>query len=855
MALRSTLKIAGKEIELSNLGKVMYPETGFTKGHVIDYYRRVAPALLPHLRDRPVTLIRFPDGVEGEHFYEKNAPPFTPRWIKTFSIARSSVESTIRYILINDPATLVWTANIAGLEIHPLLAKAPHIEVPTMIVFDLDPGEDADILNSCEVALLIRDLLARLKLQSFVKVSGSKGIHLHVPLNTNVTYEATQPFAKSIAQWLESEHPDLVVSEMSKAKRKGKVFVDWSQNSEHKSTVAVYSLRAKRGRPFVALPLSWEELEKALEKADAAGLFFEPEAALKRLKKSGDLFAPVAKLKQKLPRPFLELEGDPPPKNNRSGGQALETYRQKRDFTRTPEPPPALPRSSRQGGRRLFVIQKHAASRLHYDLRLEMQGVLKSWAAPKGPPYELNEKRLAMATEDHPMEYARFEGIIPQGQYGGGTVMVWDIGAYEIMDGNYWKGKMHIFFSGSKLKGEWVLVRKDESDGKKQSWLWIKAGTGMKPPPANKEDSSALTARSMAEIAAAQDAVWHSNRNGGGSRTRARPSVIDLESLPERKASFIEPMQSLAVGKPPEGAGWLYEVKLDGYRCLAVKKDREVTLFSRNKKSLNARFPQITRALESLESETVLDGEIVALDRAGHPSFNLLQNRRAKELRICFYVFDLLVYRGKSLLQTALDKRRRLLESVIAALPEPIRLSETFAGQAEELIAAARELGLEGLIAKREESVYEPGKRSGAWTKYRIHHAQEFVIGGYAPGADGFESLLAGYYQKDKLLFIGKIKNGFVSRTRREIAARFKGLETDLCPFANLPEKKGARPGEALTVEAMKKCRWLEPKLLAQIEFADWTEADRLRDAKFAGLRDDKEAREVVREYPVGAMT
>jgi bifunctional non-homologous end joining protein LigD len=232
-----------------------------------------------------------------------------------------------------------------------------------------------------------------------------------------------------------------------------------------------------------------------------------------------------------------------------------------------------------------------------------------------------------------------------------------------------------------------------------------------------------------------------------------------------------------------------------------------------------------------------------------------LQNRRAKELRICFYVFDLLVYRGKSLLQTALDKRRRLLESVVAALPEPIRLSETFAGQAEELIAAARELGLEGLIAKREESVYEPGKRSGAWTKYRIHHAQEFVIGGYAPGADGFESLLAGYYQKDKLLFIGKIKNGFVSRTRREIAARFKGLETDLCPFANLPEKKGARPGEALTVEAMKKCRWLEPKLLAQIEFADWTEADRLRDAKFAGLRDDKEAREVVREYPVGAMT
>ena len=258
-------KLAGREIEFSNLDKVMYPAVGFTKGQVIDYYTRVSRYILPHIKNRPITLKRFPNGVEDEHFYEKNAPSFTPSWIKTFPIPRSGEQSMINYILINDVATLAWSANMANLEIHPFLAKAPHIDTPTMVVFDLDPGDDADILHSCEVAFLVKDLLDRLNLKSFVKVSGSKGIHLHVPLNTRVTYEATQPFAKSIAQLLESDHSNLVVSEMPKVKRKGKVFVDWSQNSEHKSTVAPYSLRAKADRPFVALPVSWDELENALK--------------------------------------------------------------------------------------------------------------------------------------------------------------------------------------------------------------------------------------------------------------------------------------------------------------------------------------------------------------------------------------------------------------------------------------------------------------------------------------------------------------------------------------------------------------------------------------------------------------
>jgi bifunctional non-homologous end joining protein LigD len=490
----------------------MYPAIGFTKGQVIDYYHRLAPYILPHIKNRPITLKRFPDGVKGEHFYEKDAPSYTPRWIKTFPIARTSEASVIDYILINNLPTLAWSANMANLEIHPFLAKVPHIDVPTMVVFDLDPGEGADILNSCEVAFLVKDLLDRLNLESFVKVSGSKGIHLHVPLNTKVTYAATQPFAKSVAQLLESEHPDLVVSEMTKTRRKGKVFVDWSQNSEHKSTVAPYSLRAKGETPFVALPVKWDELKKALKKADPSALFFDPESSLERLKKSGDLFAPVVKLKQKLPKPFLDLQIDTDSQHSHQSARALESYREKRNFTKTPEPAPAIPRASSQGGQRLFVIQKHAARHLHYDLRLQMSGVLKSWAVPKGPPYELNDKRLAMATEDHPMEYARFEGTIPHGEYGGGTVMVWDIGTYELIDGNYWKGKLHLFLNGKKLKGEWVLVKAQDNNGKGNRWYWIKAGAAITKPSAKKENSSALSGRTIEKIAELKDAVWHSNK-------------------------------------------------------------------------------------------------------------------------------------------------------------------------------------------------------------------------------------------------------------------------------------------------------------------------------------------------------
>jgi len=319
-------------VTVSRPDKVLYPAVGFTKAQVVDYYAAVARFIIPHLEDRPVALHRYPDGVNGPSFWEKDAPRYRPSWIKTFPVPRRhSGEPPIQYVLINDRRTLAWAANLANLELHPFLHRVPAIDRPTAIVFDLDPGEGADILTCARVAVVLKAVLDRLRLRSFPKVSGSKGLQLYVPLHTAVTYEATQPFARAIAALLERQHPQLIVADMAKRVRAGKVLIDWSQNAIHKTTVGVYSLRAKRERPFVSLPVTWRELEKALANEDAAGLSYEPDAALKRLARVGDIFAPVLTLRQELPSEIASvLRSGPPvpvraPKTPRRRGTPLRS--------------------------------------------------------------------------------------------------------------------------------------------------------------------------------------------------------------------------------------------------------------------------------------------------------------------------------------------------------------------------------------------------------------------------------------------------------------------------------------------------------------------------------------------------
>lgn len=299
---RHTLVVDSHEVSISNPDKVLFPEGRVTKSQIVQFYLKMSEWALPHLKDRPVTLKRYPDGVTGEFFYEKNAPKFTPDWVETFPVARKEkTGGTIHYILINSRATLVWLANLANLELHPFLHRVPKIDRPTSIVFDLDPGKGANILSCARVAFFLRDFLGKFDLQLFPKVSGSKGLQVYVPLNTSTTYAVTAPFAKAIADLMAQQHPDLIVSDMSKALRVKKVFIDWSQNNISKTTAGVYSLRAAAEKPFVSMPVTWEELESAVAKGKPDDLFFGIEAALARVAQIGDLFSPMLSIKQKLP--------------------------------------------------------------------------------------------------------------------------------------------------------------------------------------------------------------------------------------------------------------------------------------------------------------------------------------------------------------------------------------------------------------------------------------------------------------------------------------------------------------------------------------------------------------------------
>jgi bifunctional non-homologous end joining protein LigD len=564
-------------------------------------------------------------------------------------------------------------------------------------------------------------------------------------------------------------------------------------------------------------------------------------------------------------------------------GLSIKEYKRKRDFRQTAEPPPRVA-SKRTGKALLFVIQKHAATRLHYDFRIELDGVLKSWAVPKGLPLTRGDKRLAVHVEDHPMDYARFEGTIPPGNYGAGTVMVWDIGTYSIKVADPVKaladGKFHIVLSGKKLKGEWAFVRMKPRAGEKESWLIFKVGEDTRLAK-KKEDESVLTGRTMQQIAGENSAQWQSDRSAATSkkvdpritaaiekrRARLSPagretstvsvSDVRLEKLSSMPIRFVEPMKCKLVETPPSGNDWIYEIKFDGFRALALKDGDDVQLISRSNKSLTSRFSEIADAVQKLPFERgILDGEIVALDDAGRTSFQLLQNATLPGQRgssLAFYVFDLINLEGKDLRNLELAQRKKLLQPLIAAEHEPIRFSASIHGDAARLLEEITKRGMEGIIAKKLDSKYESGLRTGCWKKIKVVNEQEFVIGGYTEpkgSRDRFGAILTGYFKAGKLMFVSKVGTGFNQALLDFLYKKFQPLLQDTCPFANLPEKRSGRFGQGLTASEMRKCTWIEPKLVCEIRYTEWTRDDHLRHPVFLGLRDDKKAEEVGKEKP-----
>ena len=428
---KAQLLVGNRSVEVSNLDKVLYPAGRFSKGDVIDYYISISKHLLPHLKDRPVTLKRFPDGVFGEFFYEKDAPAFTPSWVKTFDVPRKETTGPdIRYVLINDLATLVWLANLANLEIHPFLHRVPRIDRPTSIVFDCDPGEGADILSCVRVALSLRALLTDLNLESFAKVSGSKGVQVYVPLNTPATYRETRGLAKGLAELLERRQPKLIVSQMAKALRTNKVFIDWSQNAAFKTTVSVYSLRAKSHRPHVSMPVTWDELDDVLKRKKTGELFFAPEEAIKRMDALGDIFRPVLEKTQHIPadvRGYFQESSRTSSKRRRKANSAAI-------------------QPSRQGSRRRFVIYKDTTIG-RFSFGMEMSEAVKCWSLAQEFPHEKSKPLSAKPVADLPVERLNSESKRRQ-KTEEPPGLVWDVGTYNLIEGNYAKGFLRFYLNG-----------------------------------------------------------------------------------------------------------------------------------------------------------------------------------------------------------------------------------------------------------------------------------------------------------------------------------------------------------------------------------------------------------------------
>jgi len=522
----------------------------------------------------------------------------------------------------------------------------------------------------------------------------------------------------------------------------------------------------------------------------------------------------------------------------------LTTYHKKRDFKKTPEPRGNAPRGSSKGLR--FVVQKHDASRLHYDFRLELDGTLKSWAVPKGPSLDPARKSLAVQVEDHPLEYGDFEGVIPEGQYGGGTVLLWDRGTWEPLhdprDG-YEQGKLHFILHGNKLKGEWSLVRmhgKAGDDGK--NWLLMK----LKDEYADKSrdilsaaPNSVKSKRGLKRISGERENVWSSE-----AKKTARVPNAQTSALPDKLA----PQLAVLATHPPTGAQWLHEIKFDGYRILAFVKSGKVTLRTRNGLDWTAKFPGIAKALARLKVDSaILDGEAVVLDREGRSDFQALQAmlKDQQKAEPVLYAFDLPFCNGSDLRQSPLLERKKMLRSILDAskLEPRVRFSDHVVGDGDSVIDKACGMSLEGIVSKRADSPYV-SRRDASWLKSKCDHRQEFAIIGYTDpqgSRQGFGALLLGVHDdKGRLVYAGRVGTGFDDRALQDLAGRLKALAQKQPPTDVPPPARERRAAH-----------WVKPTLVGEVRFTGWTRDGVLRHPAFIALRSDKPAKQIVREKPV----
>ncbi len=753
-------------MRLTNADKVLYPVTGTapatTKTDVFDYYTAIAPFMLPHIAWRPVTRKRWPNGVDQPSFFEKDLASSAPDWLPRRRIEHKS--RCVTYPLIDTSVALAWIAQQAALEVHvPQWRFVGENPGPaTRLVFDLDPGEGVSMPQLVTVARAVRDVLADIGLATFPLTSGSKGIHLYVPLGQPVSSSGAVTVAKKVALQLEQAMPELVTATMTRQLRAGKIFVDWSQNSGSKTTVAPYSLRGREA-PTVAAPRTWEELD------DPALRQLRFDEVLARAESDGDLLA------------GLDDVNGPEIIEDR-----LSTYRSMRDPARTPEPVPAV--KPEAGHNNSFVIQEHHATALHYDFRLERDGVLVSWAVPKNLPMEASVNHLAVHTEDHPLEYGTFEGAIPKGEYGAGKVTIWDAGTYDTekfidprddseAEGGQ-KGEVIVALHGRRISGRYALIR---TNGKQ--WL--------------------------------------------AHRMKDQRPPVDKHRMPVGLAPMLPTTGSVAGLAADE---WVFEGKWDGYRLILECDHGQLRALARSGRDVTGEFPALQRlARELADHRVVLDGEVVVLNPKGLPSFSLLQNRAAGAATE-FWAFDLLYLDGKSLLRTKYRDRRRLLD-VLGRATESMTVPEQLNGSGVEALAYSEARGWEGVVAKRLDSTYDPG-RTQSWIKAKNWSSREIVIGGWRKGqggrSSGIGALLMGIPDEGGLRYAGRVGTGFSEKELSSLKEQLKPLHRAESPF-NAP----------LSTAEAKDVQFVEPVLIAEVRYGDRTPGGILKHSSWRGLRPD----------------
>ncbi|OKH78030.1 ATP-dependent DNA ligase [Mycolicibacterium sp.] len=749
-----------ERVRLTNPDKVLYPATGTTKAEVFDYYLSIADVMLPHIAGRPVTRKRWPNGVAEASFFEKQLASSAPDWLARGTIVHKS--GTTTYPIIDTREGLAWIGQQAALEVHvPQWRFAGNDQGPaTRIVFDLDPGEGVTMHQLCEVAQAVRELMGDIGLTTYPLTSGSKGLHLYVPLTEPVSSHGASVLARRVAQQLEHAMPELVTATMTKSLRAGKVFLDWSQNSGSKTTIAPYSLRG-REFPTVAAPRTWDEIGDP----DLRHLRFDE--VLQRVSEDGDLLA--------------GLDDDAPVADK------LTTYRSMRDASKTPEPVPKSVAATGDNDR--FVIQEHHARRLHYDLRLERDGVLVSWAVPKNLPDTTSVNHLAVHTEDHPLEYLDFHGTIPKGEYGAGDMVIWDTGTYEAEkfrvndDPEATNGEVIFTLRGDRIDGRYALI---QTEGK--NWLAHRMKDQKSPQP--------------------QDFA---------------PMLATEGSVAKLKATQ-----------------WAFEGKWDGYRLIVDANRGRLQLRSRRGRDVTGEYPQLKAlAADLADHHVVLDGEVVALDETGVPSFGEMQNR-ARSTRVEFWAFDLLWLDGRSLLRAKYSDRRRLLEALAAG--GGVIVPDLLPGNGgPAAMKHAREKRFEGVIAKKRDSTYQPGRRSASWIKDKFWNTQEVVIGGWRQGeggrSSGIGALMLGVPGPGGLQFAGRVGTGFTEKELAKLKELLKPLHTDESPFDEPLPRLDARG-----------VTFVRPELVGEVRYSERTTDHRLRQPSWRGLRPDKTPDEVVWE-------